>query len=211
MNVKQWLRLFALSLVFPWAASVCAQVSPQDHAEHHPDQKAGQKPSAPDAKPFPSPKPESPMGISPPSASPMTGASPAPGRMTGTPSSPAGPAPDGVGGMMEKMMQGMGEMMRGMGSPPAKELYPTLMDLPKLPPEKRAEIERLAHDRMTASREQMSAAAKRLSDAASRFANCCGDVNVVSWETLTPGSRRGADSSLADSLPIALPAYFVPS
>ena len=167
-TVKQWLRLFVLSLVFLWAASVCAQVSPPDHAEHHPDQKAGQKPSAPDAKPSVSPKPGSPMSVPPPSANPITGASPAPGGMTGMPSSPATPAPGGMGGMMEGMMQGMGEMMRGMGSPPPKELYPSLMDLPNLPPEKRAEIERLAHDQMTASREQMSAAATRLSDAAIR-------------------------------------------
>ena len=62
----------------------------------------------------------------------------------------------------------MGKMMEQMGVPPPKELYPTLMDLPNLPPEKRAETERLAHDRMTASREQMSAAATRLSEAAMR-------------------------------------------
>lgn len=66
------------------------------------------------------------------------------------------------------MMEGMGKMMEAMGASPPKELYPTLMDLPNLPPEKRAEIEQLAHDRMTASREQMSAAATRLSDAAMR-------------------------------------------
>ncbi len=162
------LRLFALSLVFLWAGSVCAQVSPQDHAEHHPDQKAGQ-PSASDAKPTASPKPGSPMAIPAPSASPMTGASPAPAGMTGMPSSPASPAPGGMGGQAGGMMEGgMEKMMEAMGAPPPKELYPSLMDLPNLPPERRAEIERLAHERMTASREQMSAAATRLSDAAMR-------------------------------------------
>ena len=178
MTVKQWLRLFALSLVFPWAASASAQVSPKDHAAHHPGQKADQKPNAPDAKPSASPKPGSPMGIPPPSASPMTGASPAPGGMTGMPSASASPTTGGMGGMeggdkaeggMGKMMEGgMEKMMEAMGAPPPKELFPTLMDLPNLPPEKRAEVERLAHDRMTASREQMSAAATRLSDAAMR-------------------------------------------
>ena len=69
---------------------------------------------------------------------------------------------------MGGMMEGMGKMMEGMGASPPKELYPSLMDLPNLPPEKRAEIEGLAADRMTASREQMSAAATRLSDAAMR-------------------------------------------
>ncbi len=180
MTVKQWLRLFALSLVFLWAASASAQVSPKDHAAHHPgqkaDQKADQKPSVPDAKPTTSPKPGSPMGIPPPSASPMPGASPATAGMAGMPSASASPAPGGMGGQtggmmeggMEKMEGGMEKMMEAMGAPPPKELYPSLMDLPNLPPEKRAEIEQLAHDRMTASREQMSAAATRLSDAAMR-------------------------------------------
>lgn len=85
-----------------------------------------------------------------PSASPMSGGSPAPG---------------GMGGMMEG---GMDKMMEQMGAPPPKELYPSLMDLPSLPPERRAEIERLAHVRMTAGKEQMTAAGKLLSDAASR-------------------------------------------
>jgi glycine betaine catabolism B len=84
-----------------------------------------------------------------PSASPMSGGSPAPGQM---------------GGMMEG---GMDKMMERMGAPP-KELYPSLMDLPSLPPERRAEIERLAQARMTAGKEQMTAAGKILSDAASR-------------------------------------------
>lgn len=72
------------------------------------------------------------------------------------------------GGMGKMMEGGMEKMMEAMGAPPPKELFPSLMDLPNLPPEKRAEIEQLAHDRMTASREQMSTAATRLSDAAMR-------------------------------------------
>ncbi len=46
------------------------------------------------------------------------------------------------------MMGGMGGMMEGMGKPPPKELYPSLMSLPELTPEKRAEVERQAHERM---------------------------------------------------------------
>jgi len=45
------------------------------------------------------------------------------------------------------MMQGMGEMMRNMGAAPPKELYPSLMDLPDLPPEKRTEVQRAAYER----------------------------------------------------------------
>jgi len=89
--------------------------------------------------------------------------------MTGMPSASASPAAGGMGGQMGGMMEGgMGKMMEGMGASPPKELYPSLMDLPNLPPERRAEIERLAHDRMTAGREQMATAATRLSDAAVR-------------------------------------------
>jgi glycine betaine catabolism B len=47
---------------------------------------------------------------------------------------------------MGNMMQGMEEMMRGMAPP--KELYPSLMDLPDLPPEKRTEVQRAAYERM---------------------------------------------------------------
>jgi glycine betaine catabolism B len=47
---------------------------------------------------------------------------------------------------MGNMMQGMEEMMRGMAPP--KELYPSLMDLPDLPPEKRPEVQRAAYERM---------------------------------------------------------------
>ena len=59
-------------------------------------------------------------------------------------------------------------MMERMGAPPPKELYPSLIDLPDLPKERREEIERLAHERMTASREILSSAVSRLSDAAAR-------------------------------------------
>ena len=164
--MKRWLQLITLSLAFLWVAPVSAQVPPKDHAAHHPDQKAGKKPSAPGAKPSSSPKPGSPMGSPPLSASPMTGTSPAPAGMTEMPSASASPTTGEEGG--DKGEGGMGKMMEGVGASPPKELYPSLMDLPNLPPEKRTEIERLAHDRMTASREQMSAAATRLSDAAMR-------------------------------------------
>ena len=46
-------------------------------------------------------------------------------------------------------MAGMGEMMKGMmGKTPPKELYPTLMALPELTPEKRREVEQQASERM---------------------------------------------------------------
>jgi ferredoxin-NADP reductase len=53
-------------------------------------------------------------------------------------------APAGMGNMMQEM----GEMMRSMGAAPPKEFYPSLMDLPDLPPEKRTEVQRAAYERM---------------------------------------------------------------
>ena len=60
----------------------------------------------------------------------------APG-MAGMPAAGGTAAPGKGGGMME----GMGEMMKGMGKPPPKELYPPLMALPELSPEQRKQVE----------------------------------------------------------------------
>jgi len=69
-------------------------------------------------------------------AMPATGGNPA----------PAGGMPAAGGGMMEQM----GEMMKAMGKPPPKELYPSLMALPELTPEKRQQVEQQAAERMHA-------------------------------------------------------------
>ncbi|MBY0309035.1 MAG: 2Fe-2S iron-sulfur cluster binding domain-containing protein, partial [Phycisphaerales bacterium] len=100
--------VLAIALAAPPAT---AQVSPEEHAKHHP----------------------------------ATGAA-APGSQTG------GQAPPAPGGMME----GMGEMMKNMGAPAPKALYPSLMDLPNLPPEKREEVQRAAHERMKSGTELMA-------------------------------------------------------
>lgn len=70
------------------------------------------------------------------------GAMPAAG---GSPA-PVGGMPAAGGGMMEQM----GEMMKSMGKPPPKELYPSLMALPELTPEKRQQVEQQAAERMHA-------------------------------------------------------------
>lgn len=57
---------------------------------------------------------------------------------------PVGGMPAGAGGMMEQM----GAMMKNIGTPPPKELYPTLMALPELTPEKRQQVEQQAAERM---------------------------------------------------------------
>ena len=72
-------------------------------------------------------------------------APPAAIEMPATPPAPAGEKPAG-GGMMESM----GEMMKGMGKPPPKELYPSFMALPELSPDQRKRIEEQAGERMNA-------------------------------------------------------------
>ena len=59
----------------------------------------------------------------------------------------------------------MGGMMDRMSSPPPKALYPSLMALPELTPERRAELEGLARERMIAGSALMSAALERLTAA----------------------------------------------
>lgn len=82
------------------APNAQSQVSPEEHAAHHPDQSA-------------------PAGES------------------------AAPQQGGMQGMGD-----MGEMMRRMGVPPPKDIYPSLMDLPSMTAEQRDAFERLAHERM---------------------------------------------------------------
>lgn len=81
------------------------------------------------------------------------------------------PAADGMGGMMGGGMGGdkgggMGDMMSAMGVPPPKELYPSLMELPDLPLERRAEVQELAHSRMKEGTAGLSSGLERLSLAA---------------------------------------------
>ena len=64
------------------------------------------------------------------------------------------------------MMEGMGEMMKNMGKPPPKELYPSLMVLPELTPEKRLEVEQQSGERMRAGTMLMSQALDALDFAA---------------------------------------------
>jgi len=58
---------------------------------------------------------------------------------------PAGVGPPGGMGGMGGMMEGM---MKQMGVPPPKELYPTLMALPELSSEQRTQVEEQASERM---------------------------------------------------------------
>ncbi|MBN4077720.1 2Fe-2S iron-sulfur cluster binding domain-containing protein [Nitrospina gracilis] len=103
---KAEIFLLAWILVLSISAAGSAQVSPEEHAKHHPGQAESVN--------------ESP-----------------PGKGMG-------------GGMMGggKKGGGMGGMMQKMGAPKAKDLYPSLMSLPDLPLEKRADLQEKAHKRM---------------------------------------------------------------
>lgn len=90
-----------------------------------------------------------------PGATPGMGAMPAAGGV---------PAPGGMGG---GMMEGMGEMMKGMGGAKAKELYPSLMDLPDLPLAKRLEVEQQAGERMRSGVALMNSSLDQLLQATS--------------------------------------------
>lgn len=109
---RQCIALLMLPLLLI-PAPLSAQVSPEEHAQHHPPQA---------------------------------------GPPAGTPGPPAGTP--GAG------------MMEGMHGPPPKELYPSLMELPDLPPEKRDEVQRAAHERMQSGTTLMAAALDRLVRAA---------------------------------------------
>src|SRR5262249_30055624 len=70
-------------------------------------------------------------------------------------------------GDMERMKPDeMMKMMREMKGGTPSELYPSLMSLPDLSPEKRDEVQRQAHERMKAGTALMSQGLERLSNAA---------------------------------------------
>ena len=111
--------LLAASLGVLFCSTSLAQVSPEEHAKHHPK---GTEGAAQDSS-----------------------------------------REGGMGGMMGEGMEGM---MSSMGVPPPKELYPSLMHLPNLPLEKRAEVQDQAHGRMKEGAALLSSALERLSQAA---------------------------------------------
>ena len=111
--------------------SAFAQVSPEEHAQHHPEQASGSGTRG--------------MGGPPEGAGPQGGMG---GMMGG-----------GMGGMMDGMMEKM-------GAPKPKDLYPSLMQLPDLPLERRGELEHEAHGRMIAGTRLLSEGFDELSRSA---------------------------------------------
>ncbi len=119
----------SLLVVVGMPTAAFSQVSPEEHAKHHPG-RAG------DVKAGPG------MGGPPEGAGPQNGM----GGMMG-------------GGMMDGMMEKM-------GAPKPKDLYPSLMELPDLPMERRGELEQEAHGRMIAGTRLLSEGFDELSRSA---------------------------------------------
>ncbi|HAT4425604.1 FAD-binding oxidoreductase [Legionella pneumophila serogroup 1] len=70
-------------------------------------------------------------------------------------------------GEKEKEGEGMGGMMKNIGTP-SKELYPSLMNLPTLSPEKRLAIQQMAHQRITSGIALMKGGLNELLSAANK-------------------------------------------
>lgn len=112
MNQRWYSSMSAAVIVLLFTILLGAQVTPEEHASHHPGQ-------------------DSPTEV--------------------------GVSPGGAGAM-----EGMAEMMQGMGAPPPKELYPTLMELSGLSAEERAEVKAAAHERMKSGTVLMAEGLDRL-------------------------------------------------
>ena len=115
--------VFAVLIGLTFGLPGFGQMSPEEHASHHPGQAGGAMPAA--------------------GPVPAGGTGPAPAAATG----------------------GMGDMMEGMGKAPPKELYPTLMSLPDLTPEQRAEVLVQADERMRSGMAVLSEGLDRLGKA----------------------------------------------
>jgi ferredoxin-NADP reductase len=135
-------RYFAVAVIAAWLLMLVgpgyAQTSPEDHASHHPDQANSSSQAA--------------GGERQEASSDNRGSGP--GGMMGGP---------GGGGMMGG---GMDKMMEKMGAPKPKALYPSLMSLPDLPIEQRAEVQQQAHERMKQGTGLMAEGLKSLSQSA---------------------------------------------
>ncbi|HTI71050.1 MAG TPA: 2Fe-2S iron-sulfur cluster-binding protein [Candidatus Limnocylindria bacterium] len=83
------------------------------------------------------------------------------------------------------MMEGMGEMMKGMmGGTRPKEFYPTLMDLPDLPPAKRLELEQQAG-------EHMRSGVALMNDSFAQILQAASSHNYSNMQTGTAALREG--------------------
>ena len=132
--------VIAVSIGLAFALSGYAQLSPEDHAKHHPEQDKAKAGAGPDQT-------KDKAGM--------------PGMAAGG-KEPA----KGMGGMMDGGMEGMMDgMMKKMGVPPPKDVYPSLMRLPELTPEQREQLRVQAQERMRSGVALLSEGLDRLGKA----------------------------------------------
>ncbi len=174
--------LALLGILIVWSvANAFAQGSAGEHASHHP----GQAIASADGS-----------GSKNPGGNPNGGASPqgSGGMMGGGMGGSKGGMGGGKGGMMGGGKGGgMGGMMEKMGAPKPKDLYPSLMELPDLPLERRAELEQEAHARMIAG-------ARVLGEGVDELSRSAASDDFAAMQAATEKIREGVsnfDSGLA--------------
>lgn len=150
---------FLLSVLLLPSDHATAQISPEEHSQHHPEQAAPENADSGTASPETTVESGGGMGGG-------KGGGGMGGGMGG------GKGGGGMGGGMGGGKGGGGMGGGGMGgrrgpSEP-EEMYPRLMTLPTLTQERRAELERQAHDRMLDGTAILSEGFDELSDAAIR-------------------------------------------
>ena len=160
---------------WPWKATVLVamflslpaygqEMSPEEHASHHPGQAAAAA------------TPEAGAGSAPAAASGGTDGSGMDGGGTGGSGTGGGgmgsggtdgggTGDGGMGGSGTDGGGGMGDMMNDMGKAPPLELYPSLMNLPDETPEQRQKILEDANERMRAAVSLLATGVDRLADA----------------------------------------------
>ena len=139
--------VLAALMLFSLGSSIAfAQASAAEHESHHPG-----------APVTPGLNPSTPAAIADAPVGTASGPGQAPSAMPG----PAG----GMSGMMEGMEKMMGGAAGCCGGAARKEIYPTLMGLPSLTPEKRAEVRRLSEERIYEGTLLLEGAQERLSSA----------------------------------------------
>ena len=172
-TIPVYLALAAITIPLS-SPSAYGQISPEEHASHHPEEAAAGGADSGMGK--------GPMGMG--------------GMGKGGPPDSAGPGMMGGGMMGGGMMGGgkggggmmggggMGGMMEKMGAAKPKDLYPSLMELPDLPMERRGELEQEAHQRMIAGTRVLSEGFDQLSTSA-------GSDDFAAMQAATDKIREG--------------------
>lgn len=155
-KAADWRRITARAAVmFLLACGASGAQTTDDHAAHHPEQGGTVN--------------------EPPPVAGATSSTPDSGSMGGMPSGDASPAGgmtamggSQMGAMMDDMMRGCRGDECGRDRRIDKLLYPQLMALPDLPPERRASVEQLAHHRMHEGIEALASLSSEASHAVQR-------------------------------------------